>query len=115
MMLFSDLLTDREPTLEGLRRLRHAGHDVIVFHVLDAAEVEFPFTGTVDLTDPESGENLVLDAAGMRSEYAEAVAEFRGDLQTECRKMGADFVPLHTGQQFDRALLEYLSHREARF
>ena len=115
MMLFSDLLTDREPVLEGLRRLRHAGHDVIVFHVLDAAEVDFPFTGTVDLTDPEGGENLVLDAAGMRAEYAEALAEFRGDLETECRKMGADFVPLHTGQQFDKALIEYLSHREARF
>ena len=115
MMLFSDLLTDRDSVLEGLRRLRHGGHDVIVFHVLDAAEVDFPFTGTVDLTDPETGENLILDAAGMRAEYADAVTQFRDDLQTECRKMGADFVPLHTGLQFDKALLEYLSHREARF
>ena len=115
MMLFSDMLTDTDAALDGLRRLRHGGHDVIVFHVLDAAEVDFPFTGTVDLTDPETSENLVLDAAGMRSDYADALTEFRDNLKTECLKMGADYVPLHTGMQFDRALVEYLSHREARF
>ena len=115
MMLFSDLLTDPEPVLTALRRLRHAGHDVIVFHVLDEAEVGFPFKGSVDLVDPETGANLVLDADGLRNDYREAVDEFRGTFRRECLAMGADYVPLDTSMAFDRALLEYLSKRQARF
>ncbi len=115
MMLFSDLLTDPEPVLNALRRLRHAGHDVIVFHVLDEAEVGFPFKGAVDLVDPETGANMVLDADGLRNDYREAVGEFREVYRKECLAIGADYVPLDTGMAFDRALLEYLSMRKARF
>src|SRR5688572_28847366 len=49
VMLFSDLLADPEPVFAVLRRLRHAGHDVILFHILDEAEVRFPFSGVVEL------------------------------------------------------------------
>jgi uncharacterized protein (DUF58 family) len=115
MMLFSDLLTDAEPVLTGLRRLRHAGHDVILFHVLDEAEVGFPFKGMVDLKDPETGQTMVLDADGLRADYREAVDEFRGKYRRECLASGIDYVPLDTSMRFDRALLEYLSRREARF
>ena len=45
VMLFSDLLAEPEPILEALYRLRHGGHDVILFHILDEAEVHFPFDG----------------------------------------------------------------------
>ena len=54
VMIFSDLLTEPAPVLEALYRLRHGGHDVILFHVLDEAEVRFPFRGMVELEDPES-------------------------------------------------------------
>jgi uncharacterized protein (DUF58 family) len=115
IMLFSDLLTDAEPVIESLHLLRHAGHDVIVFHVLDEAEVTFPFDGMVDLKEPESGENLVLDADGMRADYIDAVNELRTKYKTECLSMGADYVPLDTSMPFDKALIEYLSQRRARF
>ena len=115
MMLFSDLLTDPEPVLSGLRRLRHAGHDVILFHILDEAEVGFPFSGVVDLQDPESGQNMVLDADGLRSDYRDAVTEFRETYRAACQNAGADYVPLDTSMPFDRALLEYLSKRQGRF
>ena len=115
MMIFSDLLTDSASVLDGIRRLRHAGHDVILFHVLDEAEVAFPFQGVVDLRDPESGDSQVLDAAGIRQDYLEAVTEFRNDYRRECLKVGADYVPLDTSMPFDRALIQYLSQRQARF
>lgn len=51
IMIFSDLLTDPEPVLQSLHRLRHRGHDVILFHILDEAEVTFPFDGLVELED----------------------------------------------------------------
>ncbi len=115
LMLFSDLLTDPGPVVEALHMLRYAGHDLILFHVLDEAEVTFPFDGMVDLKDPETGESLVVDAAGMRADYQETLKELRQRFQRECRSMGVDYVPLDTSMPFDKALLEYLSQRQARF
>lgn len=115
IMLFSDLLTDPAPVIQSLHLLRHAGHDIILFHILDEAEAVFPFKGAVDLKDPESGNTLIVDADGMRSDYLETVREFCGEYRRECFKMGADYVELNTSMPFDKALLEYLSQRQARF
>src|SRR5215212_1746128 len=54
VMIFSDLLADPEPIRTALRRLRHGGHDVILFHILDEAEVRFPFDGTIEFEEPET-------------------------------------------------------------
>ena len=115
VMLFSDLLCDPEPVIKAIRMLRYIGHDVIVFHILDEAEVNFPFEGTVDFREPESGRTMLVDAAATRQDYVEAVAELRGTYQAECLATGADFVPLDTSMRFDHALVEYLSQRKARF
>jgi len=115
LMLFSDLLIDADPVIESLHLLRHAGHDVIVFHVLDEAEVNFPFQGMVDLKDPESGESLIVDADGMRSDYLQTLEELRSRYRKECLSMGIDYVGLDTSMPFDKALIEYLSQRKARF
>ena len=115
VMLFSDLLTDSAAVIESLHLLRYAGHDVIIFHVLDEAEVSFPFAGMVDLKDPETGENVVIDADGMRADYQETLSELRETYRRECLAMGADYVPLDTSMPFDKALVEYLSQRKARF
>lgn len=114
-MLFSDLLTDPDPVIESLRLLRYAGHDVILFHVLDEAEVKFPFEGMVDLNDPETGQNLVVDADGIRSDYLETLRELCDRYRRECLSVGIDYVGLDTSMPFDRALIEYLWQRQARF
>ena len=115
MMIFSDLLCDPEPVSRAIQMLRHRGHDVIVFHVLDEAEVNFPFDSLSDFEDPESGERLIVDAIGIRGDYIDAVRELRDRYKRDCLKMGADYVPLDTSMPFDRALVEYLSQRQARF
>ena len=114
VMVFSDLLTDEEPVLRSLRRLRHGGHDVILFHVLDEAEVTFPFRGLTDFEEPETGERLELDADGFRADYRESVEAFRETYRHECLEAGVDYVPLDTGMPFDRALTEYLVQRRRR-
>ena len=125
-MVFSDLLPSGDPEevsderyageiTKSLNLLRHRGHDVILFHVLDEAEVTFPFEGMHDLHDPEDGSNLIVDASGVRRDYLEAVAEFRDLYKTACQKAGADYVPLDTSMQYDKALIEYLQGRQARF
>jgi uncharacterized protein (DUF58 family) len=114
-MLFSDLLADAQPVIDSLHLLKHAGHDVIVFHVLDEAEVTFPFSGMVDLKDPETNESLVVDADGIRADYQETLAELRNRYRIGCMKSGIDYLALDTSMPFDRALVEYLSQRKARF
>ena len=111
VMLFSDLLNDPEPVLAALRRLRHGGHDVIVFHILDQAEVDFPFEGLVELRDPESSERIEVDADSYRRDYVKAITDFRDKYQVECRKSRIDYVPLDTSMPFDRALMGYLVNR----
>jgi uncharacterized protein (DUF58 family) len=115
VMLFSDLLTDPEPLVRSLHLLRHRGHEVILFHILDEAEVKFPFEGVVEFEDPEDGEKLTLDARGMREDYQQSIEEFRQLYRTECAKANIDYVTMDTSVSFDKALLEYLIQRQRRF
>lgn len=114
VMIFSDLLAEPGPVLEALHRLRHRGHDVILFHVLDEAEVQFPFSGMVELEDPETQDRLALDADGFRADYLAQLGEFRKTYRRECSQSRIDYVPLDTSMQFDRALTEYLINRSQR-
>jgi uncharacterized protein (DUF58 family) len=115
VMIFSDLLGEVEPVLQSLRRLRHGGHDVIVFHILDEAEVSFPFRGVMEFEDPEEGQRLQVDATGMRRDYLDELEAFREQYRRECFQMGVDYVPLDTSMQFDKALMEYLVSRRGRY
>ncbi len=115
VMLFSDLLSDEGPMIRSLRNLRHAGHDVIVFHVLDEAEVTFPFQGTLQLRDPESGASEPVRAADAAAEYRSTIEAFRKRLDKEFSESRIDYIPLDTSQPYDKALLEYLLSRRNRF
>ncbi len=114
VMIFSDFLVDETETLDALYRLKHAGHDVILFHVLDEAEVNFPFQGVFKMRDPETDEELKIDAEGHRKGYLAQIAAFRDDLAKNCSRVGIDYVPIDTSMQFDKALIEYLHSRRAR-
>lgn len=115
VMIFSDLLADPVPIRDALMRLRHGGHDVILFHILDEAEVRFPFEGMVELDDPETASKLVIDADAARTGYVQAVESFREEYRAWCFRAGVDYVQLDTSMQFDKALMEYLHNRRARF
>ena len=114
VMIFSDLLADPGPVFQSLRRLRHRGHDVILFHILDEAEVTFPYDGMVEFEDPETNELVVVDASSYRRDYQSEIAAFRALYKQECFQSGIDYVQLDTAMQFDKALLEYLLSRRAR-
>ena len=114
VMLFSDLLADPDPIIKALHRLRHGGHDVILFHVLDEAEVRFPFDGVVEFEEPESHDKLQVDAGGFRADYLAEIAKFRERYRRECFQSGIDYVALDTSMPFDKALVEYLVNRRAR-
>lgn len=115
IMLFSDLLTDPKPLIESLHHLRHRGNDVILFHILDEAEVHFPFEGVIEFEDVEEEQKMVLDARGMRKDYLDALAEFQQKYRDECQRARIDYVAMDTSVSFDRALMEYLLQRQRRF
>ncbi len=125
VILLSDLWPDDDEqkdwneqiaeTISSLARLKHAGHDVIVFHVLDAAEVHFPYDGPVQFTDAESGRSVSVDATGFREDYLAALQEFRDAYREGCNQLQIDYVPLDTSMPFDTALTEYLMQRQSRF
>ena len=112
VMLFSDLLDDPEATLSALARLRHGGHDVIVFHILDEAEVNFPYDGPVQFEDSETNETITVDATGFREDYLAQLNEFRDNYRERCANLRIDYVPLDTSMPFDKALTEYLMQRQ---
>ncbi len=115
IMLFSDLLSEEAPMLRSIRNLRHGGHDIIVFHVLDEAEVTFPFKGTVQLRDPETGQSEPIHVADAADDYRRTVNAFRKRLDKEFSEAGIDYVAVDTSQPYDKALTEYLLSRRNRF
>ena len=115
VMIFSDFLADSSRIFHALHHLRHRGNDVILFHILDEAETQFPFTGMVQFEEPETGETLTFDASGYRDEYLAALEEFTGLFRMECLKAGVDYVLIDTSTPFDKALLGYLVSRKSRF
>jgi uncharacterized protein (DUF58 family) len=112
IILFSDLLADPEPVLKSLYQLRHRGHEIILFHILDEAEVHFPFEGVVEFADVEENRKLTLDARSMRPDYLRSLEGFRGRYKAECARAGIDYVPIDTSVSFDKALMEYLLQRK---
>ena len=69
VMIFSDLLGEPGPILESLYRLRHGGHDVILFHILDEAEVAFPLPRHGRIGRPRGRHRLAVDADAFRGDY----------------------------------------------
>jgi uncharacterized protein (DUF58 family) len=114
VMLFSDLLGDPDAILKAIHRLRFGGHDLIIFHILDEAEARFPFEGMLRLEDNETSETIEVDADAIKSDYLEEVDRFRDTYRHECVRARIDYVPLHTGMPFDKALMSYLLTRQGR-
>ena len=115
VMVFSDLLTDPQPVMQSLHHLRHRGNEVILFHILDEAEVHFPFDGVVEFEDVEAHDRLTLDARAMRGDYLQTLAEFQEFYREECARANIDYLPMDTSVSFDKALMEYLLQRQKRF
>lgn len=111
VVLLSDLMDKPEDVLAGLQHFRHRHHEVIVFHVLDPDEIEFPFHDTATFVDLETGERLTTEPWEIGARYRERLEAWRGRYQRACREQLVDYVPLDTRTPFDRALLAYLEKR----
>lgn len=110
-IVISDLLDDEAAIVNGLQHLRFKGNDVIVFHIMDNAELTFPFEQISDFEDSESHETVAVAPQSMREIYLEEVEKFCGFYRQKCRASGIDYCLLNTAKPLDIALSSYLSKR----
>ncbi len=114
VFVLSDLF-DRVPdVLAGLRHLRHRRHEVVVLHVLDPAELEFPFRQTTLFRGLEQLPDVLAEPAALRRAYLRQFGEFLHEIKQGCRERQIDYVPIRTDQPIDVALSGYLTSRMSR-
>ncbi len=111
VMLMSDLFDDPDDVLSALRHFRHKRNEVVVFHVLDAAERQFGFQREAVFHDVETNDEMLVRPWEIRQEYQQAVQAWIDRYRRTCREIGVDYVPMNTEMPFDTALLAYLDKR----
>lgn len=113
MVLVSDLLVHRGGLFRGLRLLRGRGHDVLVFHVMDDDELDFPFNGPTRFEGLELPRHLSCNPRALRAGYLAALSAYLEEVRRGCAGNNVDYVLLRTSQPLDAALVSYLSKRLA--
>jgi uncharacterized protein (DUF58 family) len=112
VILISDLFDDEERILKGIQHLLFGGHEVLVFHVMDHAEIEFPFTGSVEFVGLERGPRLTTSPAALRKSYCAEVQAFRDRMRGACERNRCHYVFADTSQSWGEVLSGYLASRQ---
>ncbi len=111
VVVVSDLWDEQDEVLRGLHHFRHDRHEVILFHVLDPAELDFPFAGNVTFEDMETSERVALPAHLFQEEYRKRLALWLDEYRRRCAEERIDYVQARTDEPFDWLLARYLAKR----
>ena len=111
MVLISDLLASIETLEANLTVLTACGHEVLLFHVLDPAELNFGFDQAAQYYDLESGRDLYIDPALARKEYHRKLEKHLGSARLACQKLGVAYHSLSTDRPLELALFDFLRSR----
>ena len=111
MIVLSDLFDDVDAVMAGLKHLRHRRHEVIVMHVLDPAEVDFPFQQITLFHGLEHLPDVLVEPRALRKAYLAEFNRYLRSLQTGCRQQAIDYVPMRTDQSLEVVLASYLASR----
>src|SRR5438067_3444416 len=114
IIVISDLFGPPEQALLGLRHFRHRKHEVIVFHVLDRHEIEFPFDDLTRFDGLEGEPELLVDPHSVRADYLREFGGFVENLERGCREIDVDLVRMPTDEPIERLLSSYLAKRMRR-
>ncbi|HEY7820824.1 MAG TPA: DUF58 domain-containing protein [Vicinamibacteria bacterium] len=112
VVLISDLYDEPESILDAVKGLRYKGNDLIVFHVLDPAELNFPYDEAASYQDLESGESVPVIPDYLREEYRNLVQQHVAKLTRSLGDNQIDYSLLDTSLPLDYALFHYLASRE---
>jgi uncharacterized protein (DUF58 family) len=114
LVLISDLLGPIGTLEKDLTALAACGHEVVLFHVLDPAELAFNFDKPVMFRDVESGRQLFIDPATARKNYLGQLESHNLAVQTACRRLGIGYRRLSTDRPLELALFDFLRERMQR-
>jgi uncharacterized protein (DUF58 family) len=112
ILLISDLYEEPDAVLTALANVRGRGSDLIIFHLLDRTELEFPFADATNFVDLETGERMPVIPDYLRVQYREVVAEHTATLERRMREQRMDYALFDTSKPLDQALFTYLLARE---
>jgi uncharacterized protein (DUF58 family) len=112
VLLISDLYEEPDAVLSAIANVRGRGNDVIVFHLLDRNEIEFPFADATNFVDLETGEKMPVIPDYLRTQYRAVVAEHTATLGRRMREQRIDYALFDTSKPLDKALFTYLLARE---
>lgn len=111
VLLISDLFDDPQSILAGLKALRHVGHDVIVFQIMDPLEISFAFPRDARFKDLENNKVLPSRPWHIRNEYQKEVSEFIDYYRQKCRENRIDYHLMTTDNPYSVALFQFLERR----
>jgi uncharacterized protein (DUF58 family) len=112
LVIVSDLYEPPEAVMDAIKPLRFRGNDLIVFHLLDPAEIDFNFDDASSFQDLESGEQIPVVPSGMADEYRRLVQEHIAALSSRFSQNRVDYALVNTATPLDYALFKYLSARQ---
>jgi uncharacterized protein (DUF58 family) len=113
MILISDLLVDTGDLERGLRLLRQLGHDVLVLHVLDDDELDFPFARPARFEGLETDDHVTCNPRSLREGYLKALDEFLTTVRRGCARDNVDYALIRTSTPLDAALNAFLRYRQS--
>lgn len=111
VVLISDLLVERPGLFKGLKLLRQRGHDVLVFHIMDDDELDFPFSGPTRFDGLELPQQISCNPRALRDGYLRALRSYLDEVRRGCARNTVDYALIRTSQPLDAALAAYLSNR----
>jgi uncharacterized protein (DUF58 family) len=114
VVVISDLFDDVDSLLAGLKHFRHRRHDVIVLHILDPAEIDFPFRNVTMFKGLEALSDVVTEPRSLRAAYQQEVQSFVKQVRTGCRAQQIDYLLVRTDEPLDIVLSAFLSARKKR-
>jgi uncharacterized protein (DUF58 family) len=110
-VLFSDMLDNTDEFVSGINHLRFRGHNVIVFHILDPYELDFPFKGTSKFIGLEEEGEIVTQPDRLRDNYLKELDKFISGIRSACTKAEVDYVLVNTAEPIEHVLSGYLLQR----
>ncbi len=112
IIVISDLYDDQSEIIRALQHFVYKKHQIIVFHVMDPAELEFPFEDMVSFVDMETSEKLQVDPKYVKQTYLDEIGSFVDRYRKECADRGIEYVLCPTDTSYYRMLLNYLTSRK---
>jgi uncharacterized protein (DUF58 family) len=112
VVVISDLYEEPDEILDAVSLIRYRGNDVVLFHVLDPAEIDFSFEDASSFEDLESGEQLPVVPDALRAQYRAMIQEHIAALTSKSAAQRVDYNLLNTSVPLDYALFNYMSIRD---